>query len=435
MERIQRVFRNDEADLRLDRIGFLAIPENDEDRKKLGLIEIFKKDGNGNLRGKAAVTNVGVFSYRLPDGRIRRELRPPEEVFHPDSIESLRMVPFTDDHPTEKVSPENSKKYQVGSLGDAIDRDELHLYAPIVITDAATIDKVVNLDKRALSCGYEADLEEKAGVWCGVPYDAIQRNIRYNHVALVPVGRAGDAAVIRMDSAGVQLEEDSANTDTTKLLQESDSLLGEENHYKEDHMKSVRIDGVDYQAEAQVITALKLNEDRADAAEQEVAELQVRVDSLQAEKDSNAERADAAEAKAKDLESQLASSIKADQLDSLVASKIALMDTARAANVEVKADMSDMDIKKAVILVASPKADLADKSEAYIQARFDAAVEQLDLVKEDKAAKKQGEEMAGGSKEEDEDMEKDGKGKKDAADSIKSHSRMVNDIQDAWKQN
>lgn len=38
------------------------------------------------------------------------------------------------------------------------------------------------------------------GEWNGEPYDAIQTNIRVNHLALVAVARAGDDARLNMDS-------------------------------------------------------------------------------------------------------------------------------------------------------------------------------------------------------------------------------------------
>ncbi|NNB91279.1 hypothetical protein, partial [Corallococcus exiguus] len=45
---------------------------------------------NGWLRAEGLPTRVGIFNYRLPDGRIRKELRLEEEVFHPDSMASFR---------------------------------------------------------------------------------------------------------------------------------------------------------------------------------------------------------------------------------------------------------------------------------------------------------------------------------------------------------
>ncbi|MCX7015414.1 MAG: alpha/beta hydrolase fold domain-containing protein, partial [Candidatus Sumerlaeota bacterium] len=60
------------------------------------------------------------------------------------------------------------------------------------------LTKAIEAGKTALSCGYTCDLEHTPGNWMGIKYDAIQRNIRYNHMAVVKAGRAGDAAKLHM---------------------------------------------------------------------------------------------------------------------------------------------------------------------------------------------------------------------------------------------
>src|SRR5690606_27126345 len=78
--------------------------------------------------------------------------------------------------------------------------------ADMLITHADTIADI-DKGKRELSCGYSCDLEHVPGEWIdprtGVAhrYDAIQRNIRGNHVAVVSKGRAGPEARVRLDSA------------------------------------------------------------------------------------------------------------------------------------------------------------------------------------------------------------------------------------------
>ena len=67
----------------------------------------------------------------------------------------------------------------------------------MVITKEEAINAILN-GKQGLSMGYTCDLEESAGNWCGVDYDFIQRNIRYNHCAIVDAGRAGDNAKIEL---------------------------------------------------------------------------------------------------------------------------------------------------------------------------------------------------------------------------------------------
>ena len=59
-----------------------------------------------------------------------------------------------------------------------------------------------------------------------------------------------------------------------------------------------------------------------------------------------------------------------------------LLVNAKDAEVEIKDEMSGLDIKKAVVMKLFPKADFADKDDVYINARFDAAVEILKDKKE-----------------------------------------------------
>jgi hypothetical protein len=47
----------------------------------------------GGVRMPAALTRVGVFRYRDAQGREWGELRPPEEVFAPASLATLRDAP------------------------------------------------------------------------------------------------------------------------------------------------------------------------------------------------------------------------------------------------------------------------------------------------------------------------------------------------------
>ena len=53
---------------------------------------------------------------------------------------------------------------------------------------------------RELSLGYNLRLEETPGVWEGQPYDAIQRDIVINHLALVGQARAGEQARLNIDA-------------------------------------------------------------------------------------------------------------------------------------------------------------------------------------------------------------------------------------------
>ena len=342
----------------------------------------FERTTEGFLKGRAIVTCCGVFTYKRADGTLQRELRLPEEVFAPATLESLKLKPVTLNHPTELVTPENADMLQVGSLGDNPSctnqeyngygeptdlkklTDGLNVAVDMIITKKDAIDAVIN-GKQGLSMGYTCDIEmaEPGSTWCGVEYDYIQRNIKYNHCAIVDAGRAGDNAKIelRVDSADAVLEDKLVTKDGgTKML------------------KKINLDGIDYEAEESVIKALNTEKKRADDAVAELSKFKEdsakELSVMTAERDTQKERADKAE---EDLAKAKAEALDSTKLDEAVNARIELYKNAEKAGVEVKNDMKDADIKKAVIAKVFPKANLDGKDSAYIDARYDATVEML----------------------------------------------------------
>ena len=126
------------------------------------------------------------------DGIIR-VTRGPEDLFRPETIASFEGKPITLGHPDEFVTPENYKKYAVGTMsnvrrGTGID-DEFML-ADLLIKDQEAIDAIQKDGIEEVSNGYEADYEQQQ------PGRAAQRNILGNHNALVPQGRCGPRCAI-----------------------------------------------------------------------------------------------------------------------------------------------------------------------------------------------------------------------------------------------
>ena len=351
----------------------------------------FERTTEGFLKGRAIVTSIGVFTYARKDGTIQRELRLPEEVFSYDTLNSMKLKPVTLNHPTELVTSDNADKLQVGSLGDNPswtkewhDRnweevtDGINCAIDMVVTNKDAIEAVLN-GKQALSMGYTCDLEQAqpGATWCGIEYDFIQRNIRYNHCAIVDSARAGDNAKIelRKDSEDAVLEDMIIKTDGGKSM-----------------LKKINLDGIEYEAEESVIRALQKADAKAKKTEEDACnekkamdkkvadledkekELEKRISELEAERDSANEKKDAAEA---ELEKVKADSADPKRLDEAVKAKMELLHNAEKAGVVVKEDMSDMDIKKAIIIASFPKANFDGKDDVYIQARYDATIEML----------------------------------------------------------
>ena len=114
-------------------------------------------------------------------------------------MDSFAPKPVTDGHPTEMVDARNWRRYAIGHSGPVAVRDGDHLAADLLITDAAAARASPGPQ---LSNGYFADFVFAPGMTPdGEANDAMQRNIRGNHFALVEAGRCGDACRIG-DAAG-----------------------------------------------------------------------------------------------------------------------------------------------------------------------------------------------------------------------------------------
>lgn len=132
------------------------------------------------------------------------ELRLPDEVGSPESLASVAAVPVTIAHKGGMVTPQTWRAIAHGHAGDRARFDGTWVCADLVISSAEAIEAATKRELVEISGGYACKLEATSGVYEGRPYDAIQREIRYNHFALLPAGhaRAGSDARLRFDSSG-----------------------------------------------------------------------------------------------------------------------------------------------------------------------------------------------------------------------------------------
>jgi hypothetical protein len=318
----------------------------------------------GFLRVAAFLTRAGVFEYKRHDGSTARELRPPEEVFRADSLASLSAAPLTDLHPTEMVSPKNVRTLRIGHVGEAVRQDGHLVAANVTVEDEEVIARVERGDRREISCGYQCRLDATPGEWNGQRYDAVQRDIVYNHAALGPRnwGRAGSEVALRLDSGDAMTASAFGAPPERRDDGPSDPPGGE----SEMDPATIRVDGLDIQApkqSAQVIEkALKERDDGLKQRDDTIAKLTKERDLAQG-------RADAAEKELKDLRDP-------KRLDEAVTARSALLEQARKVlPTEHKFDgLSPRQIHEAVLRKLDDKLDLTGKSDDYVQARFDHAV-------------------------------------------------------------
>lgn len=155
----------------------------------------------GYLVDRPILTSTGIFEYLNPDGTVRRELRLPEDVFDAASLKSYKGRPIIITHDAGLVTKDNVQGNQIGTILTEGYRSGDDVRAEIIIHDT---DGMKKAGLKEISLGYNLDLDETPGVWNGQHYDAIQRNIRINHLALVRKARAGEQARLNIDSRDPQ---------------------------------------------------------------------------------------------------------------------------------------------------------------------------------------------------------------------------------------
>lgn len=225
----------------------------------------------GFLRIPTLAARIGIQNYRKADGTIIRELRPAQEVFSNDTMESFKNAPVTDNHPFGSVTSENSKQLMIGFTGENVTNvDGKFIGLSTTITDEATIKKI-QAGKQEVSAGYQVQLDHTPGEFNGQRYDAIQRNIRINHMAIVARGRAGREVKLKVDSDDAIVIEDGDNPG---------------NPTKENPMKMVKIkvDGKEFEVPEEVANKMKADSAKADESAKEKKDLQEKADSEAKEK-------------------------------------------------------------------------------------------------------------------------------------------------------
>jgi len=132
--------------------------------------------------------------------------RPADEVFDPATIASFEGQIITDEHPGELVSVDTVSDINCGHImnvrkgSEPLPNGDWPLLADGMIVSKPLIDKI-NSGIRDLSCGYNYRVKKSGNL-------LLQTEIVGNHVAVVPNGRAGVAAI-----------KDSALPVTTKPIQ------------------------------------------------------------------------------------------------------------------------------------------------------------------------------------------------------------------------
>jgi hypothetical protein len=294
---------------------------------------------DGWIIDRPIVTRAGIFVYKDKDGKQVREFRPETEVFKEDSLNSIRGMPITDGHRGILTTDSRLDGVIVGSvLGPGV-KQENDVVADIVIHNVKKIGS-----KRELSLGYVCDVDPTPGEWNGQKYDQVQKNITYNHLAVVNKGRAGNAR-IRLDANEfVSFDVEDDMTDLPK----------------------VRLDGIEYSAAPEVINKIS-------KLEAEISTLVTRADKAEAERDTVKNTLETAKNEHKEALNKERAAARG---------RIKLEDKATQLSLKFDEADSDRSLKEKIIAKLGNDLRFDGKSDDYVDSAYD-----LTLANEDQKSK------------------------------------------------
>lgn len=325
-----------------------------------------RRTADGYLVATVKTARTGIQDYAgwevgKPNMPIVKVYRPAEQVFGKDSLASYAHKPVTNDHPDEAVTSDNWGTLAVGQIGGEVARDGEYISVPLIVMDGKAIAAVEG-GKRELSAGYTCDLAFESGVTPdGQTYDAIQKDIRINHVAIVDRGRAGSKARIGDGAHSWGISPFSSQTADERKSPMADTL------------RKVLVDGLQVETTDAGATAIeKLVKDLASSTAK-LSDANTAHSAAIAVKDG-----EIGELKAKLVDTEKKVSTP-EAIDKLVADRSALIADAKAIHPEVKTDgVTDADIRRAAVVGKFGDAVAKDASDAEILGMFKVAAADKD---------------------------------------------------------
>lgn len=316
-----------------------------------------RQTSDGYLVGSLRCSRTGIQQYLgselgLPTNDVISVYRPESEVFSRESLASYANKPISDDHPPVMIDSENWATYGKGDIGSDVVRDGEFVSVSYKIMDGDTIAKV-KAGKAEVSMGYMAEIDFTDGMTPdGEPYQAIQKNIRINHLAIVDRGRAGSEC---------GFSDKAINWGTSPITK----VLGDSNV----DLKTLIVDGLTVDTTDTGAVAIQKLADDKNKVVRQLADAKIEYETAINAKDAELAVKDA------EIDALKAAKLSDAEIDAKVQARSDLLTKAKSVADTDFTGLSDADIKKAAVVAALGDAAIEGKTEAYIDARFDILAE------------------------------------------------------------
>jgi hypothetical protein len=346
---------------------------------------------SGELIAPCTIARTGVMLYRARDlGSLFADRDPmdvikvmttAEELFAADSLESYRSCPITLNHPRDAkgaqvdVDLTNNKALQKGMLEGMPFRDaDDCLAGNIVVNDEDTIT-LVDDGYDQLSSGHKCRLIRVKGK----DWDAEKTAIRANHIAIVQKGRAGNARIADEDNMEEILELDNnysseSNSSSTLSVDSTNktTVISETTTHTTDvTVLQAKYDEL-YTRYNALVVKYGTSEEALGDSKESIAALQVQLsDAASTISGLHTQLANEKSKNLSDAEIEIRVQKCATGRLKLLTQIAKLGDDFEELEIEGK---KDVDIKRAV-LGRLYDSDFSSKTDLYVDARFDAALE------------------------------------------------------------
>lgn len=273
------------------------------------------------------------------------------------ALDSFKGAIVTNDHPWPFVGIENIRDVQVGHMGDSVKLENGLVKQAAYITNSSTIVEI-ETGKQELSIGYIANLTKNDNPSQGDPHFFIE-DIQINHVAVVAEGRGGEDVRLNHSKTG--------SSDASPLFFGSWRVCNQKPlANKEKPMPKVMIHGVSFEVEQQVADALAAEQGKQNA---ELDDLKTQVANEKSARETVEAERDALQAKNDELKTHSTPEALQQAIDDELgfAEKVKQVNS----NYDHKIGCDRVQVMRDELQNAHPDEDLGDKSDAYIEARFD----------------------------------------------------------------
>lgn len=167
----------------------------------------WRVDEDGLMRVTACVLAEGCYPYLPeespagltpgPDGMIMQYI--PSLEFSARALKSLEGKPvLVGAHNWRTAKNTHHDGLTVGAVAGTPRVEEDGIYADLIISDVATAEAIRSGELVEVSAAYDGACEPCAGEYDGTPYAAVQHDLRFNHVLILPQGAARCGSATRI---------------------------------------------------------------------------------------------------------------------------------------------------------------------------------------------------------------------------------------------